>query len=267
MDCGCRCWPTYDSTFWWAECQAYTHNTWYYDGQLPGWKAIIVWKSVWNHLQPLWPTNVHIIDSGAFNLFSITKMMKQGWALQGDATDPFIQKRKQKVDFDIVVPTAEGLVLWMSLPTIWHHCSNQRLSQNNSHHHLAGSWQVRAHPWHPSPTQCNSLGWNLRSRKLAPCPDFAAYTAWQKNLPTLLRNQPQVILIPTSTVFIFTWFCQTYQKHVWSQEIPVAIVGPWNNPTEVLCILIIQECNGGTHLWTLTLLVWGRMGSDAHEIR
>ena len=48
--------------------------------------------------------------NGTYNLFSVTKRMKDGWKLYGDDTVLGLKKGSRKVDFDIVMNTPKGLL-------------------------------------------------------------------------------------------------------------------------------------------------------------
>ena len=71
---------------------------------------------------------VKIIQNGQFNLFSISKMMKQGWELSGSQKEMVISKGKNRIVFDIVIPTTEGV-----LYAIYHRrdANNELAAANN----------------------------------------------------------------------------------------------------------------------------------------
>ena len=50
------------------------------------------------------------LPNGKFNLFSITRMIKQGWHLYGDNQAICLTKEKNKVVFDINIPTSKGML-------------------------------------------------------------------------------------------------------------------------------------------------------------
>jgi hypothetical protein len=59
-------------------------------------------------------TDVALIKNTPFNLFSLTKMMKQGWTLSGDKTSGItLSKDGLFVKFDIPIDTPEGVVYAM----------------------------------------------------------------------------------------------------------------------------------------------------------
>jgi hypothetical protein len=53
------------------------------------------------------------LPNGKFNLFSLSKMQMNGWALHGNAKMIWITKGEHIVTFDIVIPTAKGLLFAM----------------------------------------------------------------------------------------------------------------------------------------------------------
>jgi hypothetical protein len=50
------------------------------------------------------------LPTGKSNLFSITKMQKSGWLLHGDDKAIWLTKGENKITFDIIIPTPEGMV-------------------------------------------------------------------------------------------------------------------------------------------------------------
>ena len=49
--------------------------------------------------------DVTVLKHGKFNLFSIPKMLTQGWKLGGDGEQIWIFKEDARIDFDIKIPT------------------------------------------------------------------------------------------------------------------------------------------------------------------
>jgi hypothetical protein len=50
------------------------------------------------------------LPTGKFNLFSLTKMQKNGWLLHGNAKAIWLTKQDTTIMFDIIIPTPEGMV-------------------------------------------------------------------------------------------------------------------------------------------------------------
>ena len=64
-----------------------------------------------NQLDNVVLTNVSVVPSSAFNLFSITKMQLQGWVLGSDKDNLWITKGCQTIHFDIKIEMAEVVFL------------------------------------------------------------------------------------------------------------------------------------------------------------
>jgi hypothetical protein len=52
--------------------------------------------------------DVTVLKHGKFNLFSILKMLTQGWKLGGDGEQIWIFKEDAHIDFDIKIPIPKG---------------------------------------------------------------------------------------------------------------------------------------------------------------
>jgi hypothetical protein len=50
------------------------------------------------------------LPTGKFNLFSLTKMQKNGWLLHDNAKAIWLTKGDDTIIFDIIIPTPEGMV-------------------------------------------------------------------------------------------------------------------------------------------------------------
>jgi hypothetical protein len=57
--------------------------------------------------------DVTVLKHGKFNLFSIPKMLTQGWKLGGDGEQIWIFKEDAHIDFDIKIPTPKGALYVM----------------------------------------------------------------------------------------------------------------------------------------------------------
>ena len=66
-----------------------------------------------NQLDNIVLTNVSVVPSSAFNLFSITKMQLQGWVLDGNKDSLWITKGRRTIWFDIKIKMPEGCVFAM----------------------------------------------------------------------------------------------------------------------------------------------------------
>ena len=66
-----------------------------------------------NQLQCTILKDVAIVPNSGYNLFSLTKMMSAGWKLIGDKKSLKLKKDKDEINFDITIPTPEGVVYGM----------------------------------------------------------------------------------------------------------------------------------------------------------
>jgi hypothetical protein len=76
---------------------------------LPG----IVCNKEGQELGPAVMKDVTVLKHGKFNLFSIPKMLTQGWKLGGDREQIWIFKEDARIDFDIKIPTPKGTLYAM----------------------------------------------------------------------------------------------------------------------------------------------------------
>lgn len=80
-------------------------------GQLAG----MVCNKFGNQLNRVTIQDVTVISSAGYNLFSISKMLKQGWKLTGDEELLEITKGENKLVFDIRVQTPRGVLFALYL--------------------------------------------------------------------------------------------------------------------------------------------------------
>jgi hypothetical protein len=66
-----------------------------------------------NELHEATLQDVTHLPDGKFNLFSLSKLLKQGWKLTGDKMSIKLAKDTQEMVFDVVVPTTKGLLFAM----------------------------------------------------------------------------------------------------------------------------------------------------------
>ena len=66
-----------------------------------------------NQLDNIVLTNVSVVPSSAFNLFSFTKMQLQGWVLSGNKDRLWITKGRQTIQFNIKIEMPGGCVFAM----------------------------------------------------------------------------------------------------------------------------------------------------------
>ena len=59
--------------------------------------------------------DVAICLNAKYNLFSVTKMMQNGWSLSGDKTTMVLRRGQHTIKFDIMIPTPKGAIYCMKL--------------------------------------------------------------------------------------------------------------------------------------------------------
>jgi hypothetical protein len=126
--------------------------------------------------------DVTIIPGGKFNLFSVSKMIKEGWELGGNKTAIWLVRNEMKVVFDIVIPTPKGVLFAIYL---------KRKDE------VGGAVQdtlvkmslVQAHDklGHMSEDAtrktAKQLGWHMTSGHIHPCESCTVGKAKQRNVP------------------------------------------------------------------------------------
>ena len=137
-------------------------------------------------------TGVNLLPSAAFNLFSVSKMLKQGWSLSGSSEKIVISKGQMHVEFDIVIPTPDGMIFCMYLrrdtskthqeiigavPNVNFPTKRNIMTQQQAHDRLGhiGNHQLKAIMDH--------LGFTLDSSPMDQCAACAAGKARRKNFP------------------------------------------------------------------------------------
>jgi hypothetical protein len=132
---------------------------------------------------------VHL-PTGQFNLFSLTKMTQQGWILGGNKTEIWLEKGKQRLSFDIAIPTPKGMLFAMYI-----HRDLEIAGANTDVPVPAVSIQTAhdrlAHPGEDNVRKtAKALGWTLTRGNLKPCDACASGKAKQRNVPKVSRHQP-----------------------------------------------------------------------------
>jgi hypothetical protein len=78
-------------------------------GTLPG----TVCAQYGNELNKVAIENVSYLLNGTFNLFSLTQMILKGWVMGNNTTSIWIEKGRNKVTFNLVIPTPKGIMFAM----------------------------------------------------------------------------------------------------------------------------------------------------------
>ena len=119
-----------------------------------------------------------------YNLFSITSLLKEGWALAGSKDCLTLTKEDQKILFDICIPTSKGLIFAMYIRR------DTELAGVSTDGKTKMS-VAQAHNMHNRLGHCGDdimkkmakhLGWELMGSS-TPCEACVAAKAKQKNVP------------------------------------------------------------------------------------
>jgi hypothetical protein len=68
-----------------------------------------------NDVGPVVLTEVTLLPTAAFNLFSLTKMIEKGWILHGNDDMIWLDKGDKTVKFDIKIKTSRGVLFCMNI--------------------------------------------------------------------------------------------------------------------------------------------------------
>jgi hypothetical protein len=78
-------------------------------------------------LGPVKMTDVRLTPENKYNLFSISKRLKEGWKMTGDKNGMVLTKGNEQVTFDIIIPTHDGVIFAMYIER-----------ERNQQHEIAG---------------------------------------------------------------------------------------------------------------------------------
>jgi hypothetical protein len=143
----------------------------------------MITNSEGNELQKDTLTNVKLVKSARFNLFSLTKRQKDGWKLHGDSKRIWLRKGNNKIIFDICIPTPEGLILAMH----FHLQTSTEVSAASPEQPKKISIQaLHDQLGHMNETMCRkvakALDWEVKKGSLAVCLSCLIAKAKQKNI-------------------------------------------------------------------------------------
>ena len=118
-----------------------------------------------------------------YNLFSLSKLMQDGWKLSGDVRAMQLTKGQATINFDIVIPTKKGAIYCAYIKRK----TNGEVQAGNL---VSGSIDAaRAHDLlghsHEDSTKetARYLGWNVKKGGMGKCQSCAEVKAKQKNIP------------------------------------------------------------------------------------
>ena len=127
--------------------------------------------------------DVLIIPSCPFNLFSVTKLINQGWLLSGDKEAMVLSNGTNKIMFDIKVHSPKGLIYAMylkrdaELNNVAADDKKLNLTIKQAHEKLGHCSEDLTRQ------MAKSLGWQIVKGTMMPCESCAAGKAKQKNVP------------------------------------------------------------------------------------
>jgi hypothetical protein len=149
-------------------------------GDIPG----VLCDKHGNELSKTMVKDVALIPKCGYNLFSITKLLKDNWNLSGTKEQLVLQKGKHKVVFDICIPTPKGVIFAMYLKR------NAEIA-GASTDDKAAMMKITIQQAHDKLGHCGvdatrsaakQLEWEITGT-MKPCEACAAGKAKQKNLP------------------------------------------------------------------------------------
>jgi hypothetical protein len=130
--------------------------------------------------------DVALTKSSPFNLFSLTKMMKQGWTLGGDQeTGITLSKGNQKLTFDIPIETPKGVVyaIYLRRSEVAAPALPTTMSIDKAHR-LLGHQSEDA-----TRKTAKSLGWTITNGSMAPCLPCTIGKAKQKSTVKMSKHE------------------------------------------------------------------------------
>jgi hypothetical protein len=128
-------------------------------------------------------TDVRWTPGNKYNLFSISKRLKDGWKMTGDSTGMVLKKGNAEVKFDLIIPTHKGVIFAIYIKrqqveeVAGIGTTKMRLNIGRAHELLGhmGEDMTRKAAKH--------LGWEITKGVLKTCESCAIGKAKQKNVP------------------------------------------------------------------------------------
>jgi hypothetical protein len=142
-----------------------------------------------NELNKVAIKNVSYLPKGRFNLFSLTQMILKGWAMGNNKTFIWIEKGRNKVTFDLMIPTPKGMTFAMYFA-----CETEIAGATIDKDPTMIIEQAHVCLGHSSADvtrkTVNALNWILTKGTLKPCDACASAKAKQKNVPKTSSMAP-----------------------------------------------------------------------------
>ncbi len=133
--------------------------------------------------------DVALVPKCGYNLFSITKLLKDNWILSGSTKNLTLKKGNQEIVFDICIPTPKGMIFAMYIKrdeeiagTTTDTKSKLKMTVKQAHERLGHCGEDVARK------TAKHLGWELTGT-MTPCDACAAGKAKQKNLPKAVEEE------------------------------------------------------------------------------
>jgi hypothetical protein len=136
--------------------------------------------------------DVQVLPTAVFNLFSGTKLLNNGWKLEGDEKAMIYKKGNATVTFDIKVPTSRGVLYAMYMKRKGEVASVATEGQNPKKPTRITIEEAHVQLGHASEditrNTAKHLGWELKPGGMKPCEACATAKAKQKNVPSVSEH-------------------------------------------------------------------------------
>jgi len=145
--------------------------------------AVTVHNKNGNEMSDAKTTDVAYIPEANFNLFSITRRLRQGFKLGGGKNSIWLEKNGKKIVFDIVIPTPKGAIYCAYLKR--KNVEVASASKANKVISVDLARQIFGHGDEARTRKtAKALGFELNRGTMKPCVSCTAAKAKQKNLPS-----------------------------------------------------------------------------------
>lgn len=130
-------------------------------------------------------SDVTLLSNGAFNLFSVTKMIKNGWSITGNEQALVLKKDGKRLIFDIIVETEKGLLFCMYFKREGEVAGAMTdLSGKSKKMSVKEAHRKFGHSDEPSTrSTAAELNYELTRGTMKPCEACTVAKAKQKNIP------------------------------------------------------------------------------------
>jgi hypothetical protein len=133
--------------------------------------------------------NVSYLPNGTFNLLSLTQIILKGWVMGNNKISIWIEKGRNKVTFDLMIPTPKGMMFAMYFAR-----ETEIAGATIDNDHTMTIEQARVRLGHSSEgatrKTAKALNWTLTKGTLKPCDACAAGKVKQKDVPKTSSMAP-----------------------------------------------------------------------------